>query len=360
MKLHELAKLIDGKIIGDGYIEITGATGIKDALQGEITFLSDKKSLPDSSVTKASAIITDKRFAEILKNRDDSINIVIVSNPQYAFAKVLEKMYSKPHPAAGISGRAEVGYNVNFGNDISIYPFAYIGDNVRLGDRVTIYPGAYIASGVSINSDSVIHSNVSILEKVFIGRNVIVHSGTVIGSDGFGYALEKGEHYKIPQIGGVIIEENVEIGSNVSIDRGATGNTVIGRGTKIDNQVQIAHNVSIGKNCIIVSQVGISGSVVIGDNVILAGKVGVKDHVSIGTGAVVAAGSGIAGDIPEGRVYAGRPAIPHTRWLRSQSIVNRLPEYIKRLQEIENKIQSHNIPKSNVSSKEVQSDDEQH
>ncbi|UCH81708.1 MAG: UDP-3-O-(3-hydroxymyristoyl)glucosamine N-acyltransferase [Nitrospiraceae bacterium] len=358
MKLSELAALIDGTVIGDRDVEITGARGIRDAGQGEITFLSDKKTLSDVPGTKASAVITDKKSAEFLKDSNDRINIVVAGNPQYAFARVLETLYANPRPPSGISERAEIGYNVNFGNDISVYPLAYIGDNVRLGDRVTIFPGAYIAKGVSINNDSVIHANVSILEQVFIGRNVIIHSGTVIGSDGFGYILEKGEHYKIPQIGGVIIEDNVEIGSNVSIDRGATGNTVIGRGTKIDNQVQIAHNVSIGKNCIIVSQVGISGSVEVGDRVILAGKVGVKDHVTIGSGAVIAAGSGIAGDIPEGRVYAGRPAIPHTAWLRSQSIVKRLPEYIKRLQEIENKIQSIIVPKSEVSSKEVPSDDE--
>jgi UDP-3-O-[3-hydroxymyristoyl] glucosamine N-acyltransferase len=220
-----------------------------------------------------------------------------------------------------------------------------------------LFPGSYIGSGVSIGDNSIIHPNVTIRENVSIGKGVIVHSGTVIGSDGFGYILEKGEHYKIPQVGGVIIEDNVEIGSNVSIDRATTGNTIIRQGTKIDNLVQIAHNVSVGKKCIIVSQVGISGSVEIGDGVVLAGQVGVKDHVRIGPGAVAAGQSGITRDIPGGQTYSGMPAIPHRTWLKAQSMFARLPELMKRLQDVENKIQSVISSGSPEPDKEVQSND---
>jgi UDP-3-O-[3-hydroxymyristoyl] glucosamine N-acyltransferase len=191
---------------------------------------------------------------------------------------------------------------------------------------------------VTVGDDSFIHPNVTVRERVKIGRKVIVHSGTVIGSDGFGYVQEKGGHYKIPQVGGVIIGDDVEIGANVCIDRATSGNTIIGSGTKIDNLVQVAHNVKIGRNCIIVAQVGISGSVDIGDGVILAGQVGIKDHVKIGPGAVVAAQAGVSGDIPGGRIYSGTPAIPHGTSLRALNLYSKLPEYVKRIREIEKKL----------------------
>jgi UDP-3-O-[3-hydroxymyristoyl] glucosamine N-acyltransferase len=232
-------------------------------------------------------------------------------------------------------------------DDVSIHPHACINSNAVLGSRVTVSSGVFIGEGVSIGDDSFIYPNVTIRENVTIGKKVIVHSGTVIGSDGYGYVPEKGRHYKIPQIGSVIIEDEVEIGANVCIDRGTVGNTIIGWGTKIDNLVQIGHNVKIGKSCIIVSQVGISGSVEIGDGVILAGQVGIRDHIKVGNKAIVGAQSGIGSDIPEGQVYSGSPAIPHKTWLRAQSIYSKLPEYVRRLQEMERKLL-----------KEEQSDDE--
>jgi len=359
MKLRELAKITGGRILGNQDADITGAAGIKEAGDDDITFLSDKRGVPDISSSRASSIITNESLVELVKKARDTVNILVVENPQYSFAKAIESFYLQSHNPTGISEKSITGNNLKMGSDVSVYPLAFIGDEVSLGDRAIIFPGAYVGKGVSIGNDSVIHPNVTIRENVVIGEKVIIHSGTVIGSDGFGYTLEKGEHYKIPQIGGVIIEDNVEIGSNVSIDRGSTGNTVIGQGTKIDNLVQIAHNVSIGKKCIIVSQVGISGSVEIGDGVVLAGQVGVKDHVEIGTGAIVAAQSGITRDIPEGQVYSGMPAIPHRTWLRAQSIFAKLPEYMKRLQIIENKIESVISSDFKETIKEVQPDDEQ-
>ncbi len=332
MKLRELADITGGRIAGNPEVEITGVSGIKEAGEGDITLLADKKYLEDISTLKASAVIV-REDMEGLKT-----SMLVVDNPQYAFARALEVFYKKPFEPSGVSERAVIGSNVSLGDDVSVYPFACIGSNVTLGARVVIFPGVYIGEDVSIGDDSVVYASVTIRENVKIGNRVTVHAGAVIGCDGFGYVFEKGAHYKIPQVGGVIIEDDVEIGANVTIDRATTGNTILGCGTKIDNLVQIAHNVKIGKNCIIAAQSGISGSVEIGDGVMLGGQVGVRDHVKIGGRAMAGAQSGIAGDIPEGRIYSGSPAIPHGTWLRAQSIYAKLPEYVRRLQELERKV----------------------
>ncbi|NOZ69110.1 MAG: UDP-3-O-(3-hydroxymyristoyl)glucosamine N-acyltransferase [Deferribacteres bacterium] len=332
MKLRELARITGGRISGDPEVEITGVAGIKEAGEGDITVLSDRKYLEDALNSHASAVIV-KEEPEGLK-----ASMLVVDNPQLAFARALEVFYKKPFRPAGVSERAVVGSNVSMGEDVSVHPLACIGSNVTLGARVVIFPGVYIGEDVSIGDDSVVYANVTIRENVRLGSRVTVHAGAVIGADGFGYVCEKGIHHKIPQVGGVIIEDDVEIGANVVIDRATTGNTVVGCGTKIDNLVQIAHNVKIGKHCIIVAQTGISGSVEIGDGVVLAGQVGVRDHVKIGSRAMAGAQSGITGDIPAGEVYSGTPAIPHRTWLRAQSIYAKLPEYVRRLRDLEKKL----------------------
>jgi len=329
MKLKEIADIIGGSIVGNPEIDITGVSGIKEAQKGDITFLADKKNLKHVYSTNASAIIVRQEVEGL------SVSMLIVDNPYLAFASVLELFYKKPFKPYGISKETFIGRDVNFGEEVSIYPMAYIGNNVSIGNRTTVFPCAYIGDDVSIGDNSIVYPNVTIRENVRIGKNVIIHSGTVIGSDGFGYVQDKGRHHKIPQVGGVIIEDDVEIGANVTIDRATIGNTLIGSGTKIDNLVQIAHNVRIGKNCLIVAHVGIGGSVEIGDGVILGGQVGVRDHVKIGNGVMVGAQSGIGHDIPDGQVFSGSPAIPHKSWLRAQSIYAKLPEYLRRLQELE-------------------------
>lgn len=332
MKLREIADFIGGQILGNPEIDIKGVSSIKDAQKGDITFLADKKYINDSYSTKASAIIVRDEIKGL------PASMLVVDNPHFTFAKALELFYKKPFNPLGISDKAIIGSNVHFGDDVSIYPMVYIHNMVSIGNRSIIFPCAYIGDNVSIGDDSVIYPNVTIKENVKIGKKVIIHPGTVIGSDGFGYVQEKERHHKIPQVGGVMIEDDVEIGANVTIDRATIGNTLIGSGTKIDNLVQIAHNVKIGKNCLIVAHVAIGGSVEIGDGVVLAGQVGVRDHVKIGNGVMVGAQSGIGHDIPDGQVFSGSPAIPHKTWLRSQSIYTKLPEYIKRLQELERKV----------------------
>lgn len=333
MTLKEIADLIGAEISGDPGVDITGASGIHDAAPGDITFVSAKKFANEIRNTAASAVILKREFKNL------AANSLIVDNPQYSFALVEEILYIKPRKTIGISEKAAIGKNVNFGDDVNIHPLSFIGDDVSLGSRVTIYPGSHIGDGVVIGDDSVIYPNVSIYGEATVGRRVIIHAGTVIGSDGFGFIKEKGIHHKIPQIGGIIIEDDVEIGSNVTIDRAAMkkGHTTIGSGTKIDNLVHIAHNVKIGKNCLIIAQVGIAGSTEIGDGVILAGQSALADHIKIGKGAIVTPQSGVFRDIAEGEVFSGTLAMPHKRWLKVQNIIAKLPEYIKRLQILEQK-----------------------
>jgi UDP-3-O-[3-hydroxymyristoyl] glucosamine N-acyltransferase len=332
MKLKELAAFTGGIVSGDPEVEITGVSGIKDAAAGDITLVADKRNLEYVPASAASAFIVKKEIKDLKKS------MLIADNPYLVFAKALEAVHARPYKPSGVSEKAIIGESVSMGEDISIHPLAYIGSNVSLGARVTISTGVYIGEDVSIGDDSFIHPNTTIREKVTIGKKVTIHSGTVIGSDGFGYVPDKESLYKIPQIGGVVIEDNVEIGANVTIDRATTGNTIIGSGSKIDNLVHLAHNVKLGKNCILIAQVGISGSVEIGDGAILAGQVGVRDHITIGSNAKVGAKSGVGRDIPENQVCSGNPAIPHGTWLRAQNIYSKLPEYVKRLQKLEEKL----------------------
>jgi UDP-3-O-[3-hydroxymyristoyl] glucosamine N-acyltransferase len=332
MKLKDFAEIVKGVIQGNPEIEITGVSGITDAHEGDITFVSSAKYLRQACESKASCIIVKELV------RDIKASQLIISNPYFAFAKAIECFYPGLTFQTGISEKAVISGRVQFGKGVSVYPCAYLSDNISIGDGTVILPGVFIGEKTEIGKHCIIHPNVVIREGVTIGDRVIIHSGTVIGSDGYGYTFEKGEHYKIPQVGGVIIEDDVEIGSNVSIDRATLGNTVIGRGTKIDNLVQIAHNVKIGEKSMIIAQVGISGSSEIGSFVTLAGQVGVADHTTIESGTMIGAQSGIIpGHIKKG-VYTGTPAMPHRDWLRAQALFAKLPEIYKKIIELENKI----------------------
>ncbi|MCX7793044.1 MAG: UDP-3-O-(3-hydroxymyristoyl)glucosamine N-acyltransferase [Thermodesulfovibrionales bacterium] len=332
MKLKEIAEYLKGELRGEPELEIRGVEGIEDAMEGDITFLRGEK-LPDGIELKAGAIIV-KDFLEGL-----SISQIRVKNPQYAFARLLELFYVKKHEFRGVSKEAFIEEGVELGKNISIYPFAYVSRGARIGDNTIIGPHVFIGENSTIGKDCLIYPNVVIREGVSVGNRVIIHSGTVIGSDGFGYVFEDGRHYKIPQVGGVIIEDDVEIGANVTIDRATKGNTVIMKGTKIDNLVQIAHNVKIGPQCIIVAQTGIAGSSKLGAGVILAGQVGVADHIKIGDGVRIGAQSGIMEDIPSG-TYFGTPTLPHREWFRLYALYKRLPELFQKIKELEEKIKN--------------------
>ncbi|MBI5076498.1 MAG: UDP-3-O-(3-hydroxymyristoyl)glucosamine N-acyltransferase [Nitrospirae bacterium] len=332
MNINEFAEIVNGEVIGDPERVITGVSGVREAKEGDITFVASSQFLKYLSDTKASCVIVKEVIPGL------TIPQIKVMNPYYGFAKAIECFYPKASYPAAISSEAFIAESASLGSNVSIYPFAVVSAHAIIGSNSVIMPGVFIGEHTRIGSGCLIYPNVTIREGITIGDRVTIHAGTVIGSDGYGYVLEKGEHYKIPQVGGVILEDDVEIGSNVSIDRATLGNTLIKKGAKIDNLCQIAHNVSIGERSLIVSQVGIAGSTEIGDFVILGGQVGVGDHTTIDSGTMVAGGAGVMkGRLKKG-VYSGTPAIPHASWLRSQALFAKLPEMNKRIRELEEKI----------------------
>lgn len=332
MKLEELAEMLGAELTGPAEVDIRGAAGIHEAREGQMTFIAGRKELKDLEHSRASAAIVPLDTPAL------PLPLLRHKNPRLAFARTLELFYVKPYQASGISEKAAIGANVIIGADPSIHPFVVLADDVKIGERVTLYPGVSIGKGSVVDDDSVIHANASIRENVRIGKRVIVQSGAVIGGDGFGFVTDNGRHHKIPQVGGVIIEDDVEIGANSTIDRATLGNTVVKRGTKIDNLVQIAHNVVIGEHCILVSQVGISGSCTIGNWVALGGQVGVADHVIIGDRVMASGQSGIIKDIEPAQVVGGTYAMPQRDWLKVQSVLPKLPELKKLVAELEKKM----------------------
>lgn len=331
-KLRELAQWVDGTVIGDGEIEISGVAAVEEARAGEITFIANPKYLPKLSQTNASAIIVSKEVTQADKP------LLCVTNPYLAFGKILTLFSQKPYQPKGIDSNAWISPTARLGKDLTLYPFVYIGDRCSIGDRVTLYPGVSVGGDSSIGEDSILHPNVSIYSGTIIGRRVILHSGVVVGSDGFGYVKEGKKNVKIPQVGTVEIEDDVEIGANTTIDRATLGKTIIRRGVKIDNLVQVAHNVTIGEDSIIVAQVGISGSTKIGNNVTLAGQVGVVGHIEIGDNVMVGAQAGVTHDLPADQGYVGSPALPHREFLRAITVFPKLPEMRKILIEIEKRL----------------------
>ena len=332
--LGEIAKHVGGELVGGAGVIITGVCGIKEAQEGDITFVANQKYFSLIKTTKASAIIAP------LDVPISGKAVIRTMNPSLAFAQTLNLFLEDEFkPLRGIHPTAIISKEAIIGKDVSIGPFTVIEADAAIGDNATITSGCFIGQHTKIGRGCLIYPNVIIREKVTIGNRVIIHSGTVIGSDGFGFVSLNGVHEKIPQVGVVIIEDNVEIGANVTIDRARFDKTFIGQGTKIDNLVQIAHNVHIGRNCLIVSQVGISGSVVIEDGVVLAGQVGVAGHLTIGEGSVVTAKSGVSKSIPPNTIVWGIPAKPHLHAKRVNAAMQKLPDYVKTIHELKKRIE---------------------
>ncbi len=333
--LGAIAKLIEGEVVGDKDIVITGLSGIKEAKEGDLTFVADSKYCSLIAKTTASAIITprDMKVADF--------PVILTDDPSLAFSKIaLSVVEDNTHRFEGIHETAVIAGDACIGQDVSIGPYTVVESGARIGDHTVIYGGCFIGHHTTIGERCLFYPNVSLRERIAVGNRVMIHSGTVIGCDGFGFVNIKGVKEKIPQIGTVEIGDNVEIGANVTIDRARFDKTVVGQGTKIDNLVQIAHNVKIGKHCVICAQVGISGSTTLEDNVTLAGQVGLAGHLTIGEGAVVASGSGVPGSIPPGETYWGFPAKPHRHAKRVNACVQRLPQYVKTIQELKKKVES--------------------
>lgn len=331
MKLSEIASLVHGEIFGEPNLEIRGVSGINEAQEGDITFLSGKRYVKDLPHCKASCIIVQEPLHDL------ALTQLKVANPYLAFARLLEHFYLKPLKPLGVSRDTFISDKAKIAESVSIFPFSYIAEGASIGDGSVIYPFVFIGENTAIGEQCIIYPHVTLREGITVGNRVIIHPGSVIGSDGFGYVFDEGRYHKIPQVGGIIIEDDVEIGSNAAIDRATTGNTIIGRGTKIDNLVQIGHNVHIGNHSIVVAQVGIGGSSEIGDYVTLAGQVGVSDHTKIESGTMIGAQSGVRGNVAKGS-YSGSPAIPHRDWLKAQAIIAKLPELHKRIKELEDKV----------------------
>ncbi len=332
--LNEIAKFIGGKVIGDGDTLITGVSGIKEAAEGDITFLANSKYSPLMDKTAASAIITSADAQKTAKP------VILTENPSLAFTKIISMFIPDDigHPE-GIDYTVVMGKNVTLGKDVAIGPYVVIGDNVSIGDKSIIYAGCFIGHHSKIGSQTLIYPHVSIRERISIGSRVIIHSGTVIGSDGFGFVTIKGAQHKIPQVGTVEIADDVEIGANVTIDRARFDKTAIGCGTKIDNLVQIGHNVIIGENCLIVAQVAIAGSTIVGNNVTLAGQAGLVGHITIGDNVIVTGQSGVSKSVPANTMVSGYPARPFMTTQRVNASLQNLPKLFDLVKELKKKVE---------------------
>jgi UDP-3-O-[3-hydroxymyristoyl] glucosamine N-acyltransferase len=333
VKLKDIAALLEGEVRGNGGAVITGVAGAEQAGEGQITFLAGKKRLSQRlAAVKASCVLVEE-FVE-----DASVNQLRVDDPQYAFALLLGQFYPRTHGPLGVSELAYVARDVHLGEDVSVRPFAYLSPGARLGHRTVVYSGVYVGREVEVGEDCVLYPNVVLMPGTRLGDRCIIHAGSVVGADGFGYLQREGRNVKVPQVGGVDIGDDVEIGACTTIDRATTGNTVIGEGTKIDNLVQVAHNVTIGPHSVIVAQVGIAGSSKLGDHVMLGGQAGMADHVEIASGVMLGGRTGVMQNIDKPGVYSGLPAMPHRDWLRTLSMFAKLPEMHRRIAELEEKL----------------------
>jgi UDP-3-O-[3-hydroxymyristoyl] glucosamine N-acyltransferase len=322
MKLKEIAVKLGARLDPpDAEIEISGVGAIESARPGQITFAVSSKYASIAIASKASALIVDEKFPAVDRPT------LRTGNPQFACARAVELLHPQPQEKRGIHPTAVVDPSATIGANSSIGACVVIGADVKIGEACTLLPHVVIYRGVKIGKNFFAHSHVSVRENCEIGDNVLLHNGVVIGSDGFGFAKDDSENwYKIPQIGRVVIEDNVEIQANSCVDRASLDETRIGRNTKIDNLTQVGHNCIVAENSMLCAQVGLAGSTEIGKNVILAGQVGVAGHCKIGDGVIVTAQSGTHGDIPAGAMVSGSPAFDHKQWLRSVTAFTRLPE----------------------------------
>jgi UDP-3-O-[3-hydroxymyristoyl] glucosamine N-acyltransferase len=328
----EIAQQLGGDVVGDGSIVLTGFAPASTAVAGDLTFAENESYFNRAEQSAAAAILVDGKFTSSQKV------LIRVDNARIAFAKVLPLFFPEPvfepgiHPSAVVANSAQVDRTAHIG------PCCVVGENVRIGARAVLEGSNHVSADCHIGEEVRLFPSVVLYPKTSIGNRVRIHAGTVIGSDGFGYVLDDGVHRKVQQIGYVVIHDDVEIGANVTIDRGALGPTTIGKGTKIDNLVQIAHNVTIGENCLLVAQAGIAGSTKLGNYVTLAGQVGLAGHLKVGNRVTVAAQSGVMHDIGDGQKWFGYPAQPDRQMKRQLLALQQLPDLIRRVNELEKQL----------------------
>jgi len=327
--VREIAEQVGGEVVGDGGIELAGFAQADAAKPGDLTFAENEKYFRLAEKSRASAILAPEEFASEAKP------VIRVTNARVAFARVLPLLFPQKAFAPGIHPSAVIAESAQVDNSAHIGPNCVIGENAVIGRQAVLEANCIVGDQSSLGQAVRLFPNVTIYPQSRIGDRVSIHSGSVIGSDGYGYVFDRDHHRKIPQVGGVVIGDDVEIGANCTIDRGALGNTVIGEGTKIDNLVQIAHNVVIGNHCLLVAQNGIGGSTKVGEYTTLAGQVGVVGHIEIGPKSVVAAKAGVINNLDGGKQYMGFPAIPDREAKRQIIALQKLPELIKRIKKLE-------------------------
>lgn len=331
--LGEIASHVGGTVIGDGQVQVRHIRGLQEAGEGDLTFFTNPRYRSLLETTRASAILVPKGLDIPGKN------LVVADDPYFAFARLLDLFYPEKRPAPGISREAWISPDATVGEGATVYPGAYIGEKARVGRGTILFPGVFVGDEVEIGEDSVLYPNVTIYRRCRLGNRVVLHAGVVVGSDGFGFAGPGRENRKVPQTGIVQIDDDVEIGANTTIDRGTLDKTWIKRGVKIDNLVQIAHNVIIDEYSVIVAQVGISGSSKLGRGVIVGGQVGIVGHIEIGDHVMVAAKSGIHKSVPAHEIVSGYVQMPHREWLKTLACFPKLPEMRKTLADIRKRIE---------------------
>lgn len=324
-----IASHLNGEVIGDKDLLLTGFAPATTAKPGELTFAENASFFAKANSSNASAILVEQEF------ESSSKTLIKVASSRIAFAQVLPLFFPDPTVEPGIDPSAKVASTAKIDSSAHIGPHCTIGENSVVGAKAILHTGTAIGPEVTVGDGCLFYPNVTVYHRCKIGNHVSIHSGTVIGSDGFGYVFDQGVHRKIPQVGNVMVGDDVEIGANVTIDRGTLGPTVIGKGTKIDNLVQIAHNVQIGEGCIVIAQVGIAGSTKIGNSTQIGGQVGIAGHLKIGDNVQIAAQSGVMHDIPDGEKWFGSPAGPDRKTKRVLLAIQQLPRLIKRVAELE-------------------------
>jgi UDP-3-O-[3-hydroxymyristoyl] glucosamine N-acyltransferase len=330
-RLADLADRIGARLVGDGERVVAGIAPIEEAGPGQVTFLANPKYTRFAKESKAAAIIAK----EVVPGGQTAF--LLSDNPYFAFACALEAFHPPARPSPGISDQAVVDPSARLGRDVAIGPFVVIQEGAEVGDRTALFPGVHVGKGVSIGTDCLAYPHVVLYHDVKVGSRVILHAGCVIGSDGFGFAPTAEGFRKVPQVGTVEIGDDVEIGANTTIDRAALGVTRISRGTKLDNLVQVGHNVVIGSDTVIAAQAGISGSVRIGSRVMIGGQAGLAGHLEVEDGILLGAKSGVPDSlrVSEARVWSGIPAMPHPVWLRMATLLPKLPELFRRVKRLE-------------------------
>ncbi len=332
--LGEVARLLGATVEGDEGISVHGVAGLQDADAHELSFCALPEYRQLVAETEAAGVIVSRSFTVPSGTRDD-LALIRVDNPYLAVATVVSHFVPQSATAGTVDATAVIAESAELAEGVSVGARAVIGEDCAIGANTHIGAGCVLADGTRIGRDSCLYPNVTVYSSVTIGDRVIVHAGVVLGADGFGYATEEGRHLKIPQVGGVTIEDDVEIGANSCIDRGALGTTKVERGTKIDNLVQIGHNCVVGPDSILCGQVGLGGSAVVGKGVMIGGQAGLRGHIKVGDGVMIAGGSGVTSSVPNGHVVAGYPQLEVSRWRRAMAAVKALPDVLRRLRRVE-------------------------